>query len=110
MDYKLVLLFFALIAMVSSYSCPRDICVCNLDERGRIQTICSRGFMGSIPVADFDEAMEVLIIRGPNNDLTIGPIFRRFVQLEILRITDSNVPAIGAYAFQGVPSLRLLGN
>lgn len=106
----MVLIFFALIALASSYSCPREICVCNLDDRGRIQTICSRGFMDSIPVADFDGHMEVLIIRGPNNDLTIGPIFRRFTQLEVLRITDSNLPAIGAYAFLGVPSLRTLGN
>lgn len=65
--------------------------------------------MESIPVSEFDGNMEVLIIRGPNNNLTIGPIFRRFVQLEVLRITDSNIPAIGANTFLGVPSLRLLG-
>lgn len=109
MDIKYLLLLL-ITALVSGYrECPKD-CVCNLDERGRIQTICNRGGMSSIPVNDMDPKVEVLIIRGPRNDLTIGPMFIPLKQLEILRITDSNVPSVGTYSFWGVERLRILGN
>lgn len=88
--------------------CPEK-CVCSLDIKGRIQTICNAGRMNTIPISAVDPKVEVLIVRGPRNDITIGPIFGTFKNLEILRITDSNVPSVGFHSFWGVPSLRILG-
>lgn len=103
------LVVLSIIALVSGYrECPKE-CECNLDERGRIQTICNRGGMISIPVLEMDSKTEVLIIRGPRNDLTIGPIFLPLKSLEIIRITDSNLPSVGTYSFWGVDKLRILG-
>lgn len=65
--------------------------------------------MQSVPINSFDPDIEVLIIRGPNNHITIGPIFQQFKRLEILRITDSLVPSVGTHSFWGVPSLTILG-
>lgn len=65
--------------------------------------------MKALPIQSFDEDVEVIIIRGPNNHLHIGPIFTAFKKLEVLRITNSNVPAIGLHSFWGVQSLRTLG-
>lgn len=108
MDIRLLLLLSAT-ALVNGYrECPKQ-CHCNLDERGRIQTVCNRGGMSSIPIIDMDPNTEVLIIRGPRNDLTIGPIFLPLQKLEILRITDSNLPSVGTYSFWGVDRLRVLG-
>lgn len=88
--------------------CPAQ-CTCNLDTRGRIQTICNRGGMISIPIIEMDPNTEVLIIRGPRNNLVIGPIFLPLKRLEILRITDSYLPSVGTYSFWGVERLRILG-
>ena len=65
--------------------------------------------MKQIPIKEFDSQVEVIVIRGPKNTLTIGPIFQPLKNLETLRIIDSNVPAIGMHSFWGVPSLRILG-
>lgn len=108
MDIRLFLLL-SVIALVSGYrECPKE-CLCNLDERGHIQTVCNRGGMSSIPVMEMDPNTEVLIIRGPRNDLTIGPIFLPLQKLKILRITDSNLPSVGTYSFWGEDRLRILG-
>lgn len=108
MDIRLWLLLSA-IAFVCAYKeCPK-VCYCDLDEKGRIQTICNRGGMSSIPIIEMDPNTEVLIIRGPRNDLTIGPIFLPLEKLEILRITDSNLPSVGTYSFWGTDRLRILG-
>lgn len=110
MDLNFIILLFSMTAVVSSYwKCPKDICICNLDERGRIQTICSKRHMSDIPIDQLQETIEVLIIRGPREYLKIGPIFRRFKELEELRITDSNIPSIGDNTLWGVSSLRILG-
>lgn len=57
-----------------------------------------------------DLNVEVLIIHGPRNNLNIGPIFAPFLKLKVLRITDSNVPAIGKNSFWGCQNLLILGN
>jgi hypothetical protein len=65
--------------------------------------------MKQIPIKEFDEDLNVIVIRKPKHTLTIGPIFQSLKKLEILRIIESNVPAIGVHSFWGVPSLRILG-
>lgn len=67
------------------------------------------GDLKSVPVRSLDSDVEVLIIRGPRNNIIIGPIFAPFLQLKVLRITDSNVPAIGKNSFWGCQNLRILG-
>jgi hypothetical protein len=67
------------------------------------------GGMKEIPVTLFDLDVVKIFIKGPRNQLTIGPIFQPFTKLEVLTILDSNVPAIGKNSFWGVPSLRYLG-
>lgn len=67
------------------------------------------GSMKQIPIKDFDEEINVIVIRKPKHTLTIGPIFQSLKKLEILRIIESNVPGIGMHSFWGVPSLRVLG-
>lgn len=110
MKFHEALSFLACISFASCYPgiCPTE-CVCSLDQRGRIQNICNRGGWNGIPISSFGSSLEVLIIRGPQNQLTIGPIFGDFKKLEELRITDSNLPAVGYQSFWGVPSLRILG-
>lgn len=106
---SLLLLLLLMASFASGYlECPTK-CTCNLDVRGRIQTICNRGGMTSIPILEMDTSTEALIIRGPRNDLTIGPMFLPLKRLEILRITDSNLPSVGTYSFWGVERLRILG-
>lgn len=108
MDVRYLMLL-SLVAIANSYKeCPTG-CTCNLDIRGRYQTVCNQGGMISIPINDMDLNTEVLIIRGPRNDLTIGPIFLPLKKLEILRITNSNLPSIGTYSFWGVERLHTLG-
>lgn len=66
--------------------------------------------MQAIPIQTLDPNVEVIMIAGTNNHLHLGPIFSPFKKLEVLRITDSNVPAVGMHSFWGVQSLRILGN
>lgn len=65
--------------------------------------------MKSIPTGQFDKYMNVIEIFGPKNNLAIGPIFSHLMELQVLRIVDSNVPAIGRHSFWGLPKLRILG-
>lgn len=105
------LLLFAILlpfTITSSLSrCPKE-CTCDLDPTGRYYTACLKGSMEKIPINDIDKKMEIIIIQSPKNKLTIGHLFSEFKKLEILRITDANVPAIGEHSFWGVPSLRTL--
>lgn len=89
-------------------TCPEE-CTCTMDARERLQTICSRGGLRAIPMQALDRNTEVLVIVGPKNYLSISPMFIPFTKLEILRINDANVQAIGVHSFWGVPSLRVLG-
>lgn len=89
--------------------CPAE-CVCQLDAAGNYENICVNGGWTSIPVDAFDADVEILVIRGPGNYLTIGPIFSSFKRLQTLRITDSNIPSVGTNSFWGNPSLRTLGS
>lgn len=65
--------------------------------------------MKQIPVKEFDDEINVIVIRKPKNTLTLSAVFQTLKRLEILRIIESNVPAIGMHSFWGVPSLRILG-
>jgi hypothetical protein len=65
--------------------------------------------MKQIPIKEFDDEMNVIIIRKPKHTLTLGPVFQSLKKLEVLRITESNVPSVGQHSFWGVPSLRILG-
>lgn len=65
--------------------------------------------MKKIPDQDFDPYVNIVEIYGPKNSLAIGPIFTHLMELEILRIIDSNVPAVGRHSFWGNTKLRILG-
>ena len=65
--------------------------------------------MKQIPIKEFDEEVNVIVIRKPKHSLQVGAVFQSLKKLEILRIIESNVPAIGMHSFWGVPSLRTLG-
>lgn len=110
MKFFWIVIFGAITIVNGQYrTCPNE-CTCTLDQRGRIQTICNKGEMTHIPVDQMNEKSEVLIIRGPNNYLTVGPVFQNKVNnLEIIRITDSNVPSVGRHSFWGLEKLRILG-
>lgn len=105
------LLLFTLLlpfTITSSLSkCPKE-CTCDLDPSGRYYTACLKGNMEQIPINELDKKMEIIIIQNPKNTLQIGHLFTEFKKLEILRITEANVPAIGMHSFWGVPSLKLL--
>ncbi|KAG4065098.1 hypothetical protein HA402_007495, partial [Bradysia odoriphaga] len=88
-------------------NCPVE-CSCGLDDRGRLQTICNKGNMRKFPERQIDANVEVIRITGRGNTFTIGSLFSSFTKLEILQITDSNVPAIGQHSFWGVQSLRMI--
>ena len=87
--------------------CPIK-CTCDLDQSGRYYTACLKGNMEQIPINELDKKMEIIVIQNPKHTLQIGHLFTEFKKLEILRIIDANVPAIGMHSFWGVPSLRLL--
>lgn len=105
-----VFLLFTLLPFVFTSSlskCP-DECTCDLDPSGRYYSACLKGNMEQIPINELDKKMEIIFIQNPRHTLQIGHLFTDFKKLEILRITDANVPAIGMHSFWGVPSLRLL--
>jgi Leucine-rich repeat (LRR) protein len=87
--------------------CPKD-CICDLDVSGRYVTACIDANLKQIPINEMDKKMEIIIIQNPKTTLTIGHLFSDFRKLEILRITDANVPAIGMHSFWGVPTLKTL--
>ena len=102
------LLLFPLTTTASSVAnCPKE-CACDLDPSGRYYTACLKGSFKQIPISELDKKMEIIVIQNPKYTLTIGPLFNDFKKLEILRINEANVPAIGMYSFWGVPSLKLL--
>ncbi len=65
--------------------------------------------MRKFPERQIDTGVEVIRISGRGNTFAIGTLFSSFTKLEILQITDSNVPAIGQHSFWGVQSLRMIG-
>lgn len=67
------------------------------------------GGMKAIPTDKLDRYMNIIEIFGPKNNLAIGPIFTHLTELEVLRIVDSNVPAVGRHSFWGLQKLRVLG-
>ncbi|KAH8282035.1 hypothetical protein KR054_004972 [Drosophila jambulina] len=106
-------LLFSLSIMPAMFSntrrkCPIE-CQCSMDELDRYQAICTKGGLNSLLTPnELDIDVKVIIIRGPRNSITIGPALRQFMKLEILRITESNLPAIGAESFWGLKYLRIL--
>ncbi|EDV54812.1 toll-like receptor Tollo [Drosophila erecta] len=106
-------LLFSLCIMPAMFSntrrkCPTE-CQCSMDELDRYQAICTKGGLNALlSPNELDTDVKVIIIRGPRNSITIGPALRQFMKLEILRITDSNLPAIGAESFWGLKYLRIL--
>ncbi|KAH8376119.1 hypothetical protein KR200_007772 [Drosophila serrata] len=106
-------LLFSLSIMPAMFSntrrkCPIE-CQCSMDESDRYQAICTKGGLNSLLTPnELDIDVKVIIIRGPRNSITIGPALRQFMKLEILRITESNLPAIGAESFWGLKYLRIL--
>lgn len=65
--------------------------------------------MKTIPVEDIDRKTEVIVIKSPKHTLNIGPIFRDFKKLQIIRINNANVPNMGTASFWGIVSLKILG-
>lgn len=65
--------------------------------------------MRKIPDQDFDPFVNNIEILGPKNNLAIGPIFTHLKYLEVLRIIDSNVPAVGRHSFWGNTQLKIIG-
>ncbi|XP_064546794.1 insulin-like growth factor-binding protein complex acid labile subunit [Drosophila montana] len=105
-------LLFSLCIMPAMFSntsrkCPVE-CSCSIDDSDRYQAICTKGGLSSLSANQLDIDVKVIIIRGPRNTITIGPALRQFMQLQVLRITDSNLPAIGAESFWGLKYLRIL--
>lgn len=62
-----------------------------------------------MPVSQIAKDVRVIIIKGPGNTITIGQYFRNFSHLEVLRITDSQIPSMGTECFFGLIKLRILG-
>ncbi|KAI8042618.1 insulin-like growth factor-binding protein complex acid labile subunit [Drosophila gunungcola] len=106
-------LLFSLCIMPAMFSntrrkCPIE-CQCSMDDLDRYQAICTKGGLNALlSPNELDIDVKVIIIRGPRNFITIGPALRQFMKLEILRITDSNLPAIGVESFWGLKYLRIL--
>ncbi|XP_065306061.1 leucine-rich repeat-containing protein 15-like [Dermacentor albipictus] len=89
--------------------CP-TLCVCQAVNRGKRIT-CDLGGMHSIPTQHMDKDIRVLQITAPPehpNELIIGRIFLQFTALEEVRITRSNVPAIGDSSFWPGKRLQIL--
>lgn len=87
--------FFPSTIFTRSFSkCP-SACICDLDKSGRYLTQCRNTNMREVPTSEIDEKMEIIEIENPGHVITIGNIFTNFKKLEILRITNSGVPAIG---------------
>lgn len=103
-----ILVLFMLLQFVITGSvskCPKE-CICDLDDSGRYFTNCQNATFKQIP--DIDLKMEIIVIQKPAYTLTIGPIFLAFKKLEVLRINNAFIPAIGSRSFWGVKSLKVL--
>ncbi|XP_017466334.1 PREDICTED: uncharacterized protein LOC108359146 [Rhagoletis zephyria] len=88
--------------------CPME-CTCKIDEQNRRQVICTKGGLSAMPVGQIDSDVRVIIIKGPGNTITIGNFLQKFRHLEVLRITDSQIPSMGSECFWGLIKLRILG-
>ncbi|KAK8743127.1 hypothetical protein OTU49_001542 [Cherax quadricarinatus] len=99
------------VAAASPSSCP-SVCFCPLDPRGRRQVICNTGgLVDPLPVLEMPSDVEVLEVGSPPgrpNALTLGPIFKGHRRLEMLSVTGSGVPALGAHSFWGLRRLHTL--
>ncbi|XP_011290778.1 leucine-rich repeat-containing protein 15 [Musca domestica] len=91
----------------SERKCPVE-CTCGLDEEKRFQTVCTKGGLSHFPFENIDKDVQVIIIQGPRNSVTIGQFLRNFLKLEEMRITDSNVPVIGPESLWGLQHLKIL--
>lgn len=49
--------------------------------------------MKQIPIPNIDSHADILVLTGPKNYLTIGPIFQSIRSLQVIKITHSNVPS-----------------
>lgn len=75
--------------------CPNK-CICDLDKGGRYMTRCYNTNLREWPTSQIDQKMEIIEIENPTHVITIGyHIFQELKKLEILRIRNSGVPAIG---------------
>ncbi|KAI2802444.1 hypothetical protein BLOT_009897 [Blomia tropicalis] len=90
-------------------------CPCRLCEQspssGLRQIICDTGPIHHLPIYQIPSNIESIEIVGqPNrtNNLTLGPLFYRFPELQILIVKYSNVPAIGHATFRYKTSLTKL--
>ncbi|XP_064458166.1 platelet glycoprotein V-like [Ornithodoros turicata] len=89
--------------------CP-TLCVCQVVNRSKRVT-CDLGGLSSIPTSQMDKDIRVLVVTAPPehpNDLTIGRFFMQFTDLEEIRITYSNAPAIGESSFWPGRRLQIL--
>ncbi|XP_067625979.1 carboxypeptidase N subunit 2 [Eurosta solidaginis] len=87
--------------------CPKE-CKCDVDEKNRRQVLCIKGGLSTVPVSQIEPDVRVIMIKGPGNNVTIGPYFQNFSGLEVLRIIDSQVPSMGYEFFWGLIKLRIL--
>lgn len=102
-----ILVFF--VGFVTA-KCPNR-CRCDRNNDRQKRIVCNEGGMLSIPISQMDIDIRVLNIGkgdGRPNDLNIGRIFTGFKYLEELRVTDSNIPAIGERSFYGLDYLKIL--
>lgn len=93
--------------------CPRVLCLPLINahfnaHHNNAQKTIAGGF-NAVPIHLLDTNVTELIIRGPNNHIAIGQIFNSLKYLRTLRITESNVQAIGLNSFWGVQSLLIIG-
>jgi len=84
-----------------------------IKQRTRRKTLNEQAEKGQLRITQDSEfptgSLTFCMQRGPRNSITIGPALRQFMKLEILTITDCNLPAIGAESFWGLKYLRILG-
>lgn len=109
MDIWYITTFLSFILCVAEVTgrCPK-VCTCSL-KSGKKTVYCTSGDMQVIPVSEMDINTHVLIVDAPphaSNNVTIGRIFLKFNNLEVVRIRNSGVPAIGDSSFW--PGRRLL--
>ncbi|XP_054713799.1 LOW QUALITY PROTEIN: protein artichoke-like [Uloborus diversus] len=113
MDTKQYLLFGLLLWLyypLAESRCPKA-CTCAL-KLGKKTVHCSGGALSLIPVSEMDTNTHELVVTappgGPPNNITIGRIFLKQTNLEVVRITRSNVPAIGDRTFWPGRRMRVL--
>lgn len=65
--------------------------------------------LNRFPYENIDPDVQVIIIQESHNTITMGMSLRKYLKLEVIRITESNVPAIGAESLWGLQYLKILG-